>query len=680
MASVKEPSASVVRAPVWVLGVSALAVMVLVGLLGGAFVEQAVGIDDGGALARIGLPVARVIHDCFAAVTIGLLLLAGTIIPETTLTHRRQAATRLASRTGAVWVVAGVATLLFQVANVSGIAIGDPRFPGQLTAFVWPIDLFRVTFLSVLVALVATIGATVARTTVSITWMAGLSIVALLPLALAGHAGGSADHDTAVNSLAVHLVAAAVWAGGLAALIILRPLLGPAMQVSVARYSLLAVWCYAAIAASGVLNSALRLGGPDGLTSSYGLVVVGKVLLLAAVGLLAWRMRRAVIARLSESEAAGKAFVTMALTEIAAMGFGIGAGVGLSRSAPPVPQVPSADVVTSLTGYPAPEGPLEGWGWFTVVRIDWLWLAVGLTAIALYTAGVIRLHRRGDRWPINRTICWYLGWLFFIWATSGAPGVYGRIQFSVHMLMHMSLSMLIPFFLVLGAPLTLASRTLKARHDKTLGPRELLLKTAHSRYLGFWANPIIASINFFGSLIVFYFTGLFELALRTHTGHVIMIIHFLLAGYMFCWILIGIDPGPKRWAPSLRLVLLFATMSFHAFFGIALISGTALLAGDFFTALNLPWVPNPLADQVDGGAITWGIGEAPMLLLALMVGVVWMRADEHDAKRLDRQAARDHDAALEAYNAELARRAEAYRHADELEAERYAARHPDHLR
>ncbi len=650
--------------------------MALAGLVGGAFVEQAVGIEDGGALARIGLPVARTIQDVFACVTIGLLLLAGTIVPESASTDRRVGAARMASVTGAVWVVAGLTTLMFQVANVSGVPVTDPLFPSQVANFVWPIDLFRVTFLSVCVALVATIGATVARTRVSITWMAGLSIVALLPLALAGHAGGSANHDTAVNSLAVHLVAASVWAGGLAALVILRPLLGTSLAISVQRFSSVALWCYGAILASGVLNSAIRIGSWSDFGSNYARIVLAKVVLLVVLGVAGWRMRGRLMPQLASQDTARGAFARLALLELALMGAAIGVGVGLSRSAPPIPQVPSTDIVTALTGYAAPAGPLDGWGWLTVVRIDWLWFSGALLAMVLYLAGVIRLHRRGDRWPINRTVCWVLGWLFFIWATSGAPGVYGRVQFSMHMLMHMALTMGIPFFLVLGAPLTLASRTLKARKDKTLGPRELLLSTAHSRYLGFWANPIVASINFFGSLIVFYFSGLFELALRTHTGHVIMVIHFMLAGYMFCWILIGIDPGPKRWAPSLRLVLLFATMSFHAFFGIALISGTALLGGDFFRALNLPWVPDPLADQVNGGAITWGVGEAPMLLLALMVGVVWMRADEHDAKRLDRQAERDHDAALNAYNEELARRAAAIAKAEAAEEARYAARHP----
>lgn len=676
MASLKHLGPSPVRLPMWLLLACGLVAMTLAGLVGGAFVEQAVGIEDGGALARIGLPVSRTMMDVFAAVTAGLLLLAGTIVPEAANTRRRLTATRMASLTGAVWVFAGVATVLFQVANVSGVQVTDPRFAAQVATFLWPIELFRVTFLSTLIALVATVGAAVARTRTSITWMAAIAIVALLPLALGGHSGGAADHDTAVNSLAVHMVAAAVWAGGLAALLMLRPLLGTTLAVTVARFSTLATWCYVAVLASGTLNAAVRIGSLSELGSPYALVTMGKAVLLGLLGVAGWRMRRSIVARLASQDAARGAFARLALLEVGLMGLAIGTGVGLSRSAPPVPEAPSSDVVTSLTGYPAPGGPLEGWDWVTVVRIDWLWFLGAVLAVGLYLAGVERLRRRGDHWPVNRTVCWVLGWLFFTWATSGAPGVYGRVQFSVHMLMHMSLSMGIPFFLVLGAPLTLASRALRARKDKTLGPRELLLSTAHSRYLNFWANPIVASINFFGSLIAFYFSGLLELSLRTHTGHVLMVVHFLLVGYMFCWILIGIDPGPKRWAPSLRLVLLFATMSFHAFFGIALLSGTSLLAGDFFRALDLKWLPDSLADQVTGGAITWGIGEAPMLLLALMVGVVWMRADEHDAKRLDRQADRDHDAALDAYNEELARRAQAFQRAEAADDARYAARHP----
>ena len=140
-------------------------------------------------------------------------------------------------------------------------------------------------------------------------------------------------------------------------------------------------------------------------------------------------------------------------------------------------------------------------------------------------------------------------------------------------------------------------------------------------------NPVVAAALFFGSLVVFYYSPLFELSLRTHTGHVLMVIHFLLTGYLFAWVLIGVDPGPPKWAPSLRLLILFATISFHAFFGVALTTGTTLLAPDFFEQLHLPWGPDLLVDQRNAGAVAWGVGEVPTLLLAMLVALAWVRSD-----------------------------------------------------
>ena len=182
----------------------------------------------------------------------------------------------------------------------------------------------------------------------------------------------------------------------------------------------------------------------------------------------------------------------------------------------------------------------------------------------------------------------------------------------------------------------------------------MVLGLVHSRFLRVLANPIVAAALFFGSLVVFYYSPLFELALRTHTGHVLMVIHFLLTGFLFAWVLIGVDPGPPKWSPSLRLLILFATISFHAFFGVALTTGTTLLAPSFFEQLHLPWHPDLLVDQHNAGAVAWGIGELPTLLLALLVAAAWIRTDAAETRRLDRQADRDDDAELKAYNARLA--------------------------
>jgi len=632
-----------------------VAVVIPAGLLGGVFVAPVMGMPDVGPLVRWGIPIVRAIHDLAAASTIGLLVVAATIIPEGRHTSRRITAARYACASGVVWVVAAFVGLVFSFASTSGTALTDQAFGAQFETFVFQLDFLRVAAISFAMALVVTMGAAVVRRRSGMAFLAALGILAILPLSLAGHAAGAASHDLAVNSLALHLVSAVLWVGGLLALAILRPLLGTALGVSVTRYSTLAGWCFVAVAVSGAANAWIRIGTLDNLASGYGALVILKVGALLALGLAGWQQRSRVVRRIASDPLAGRLFGQLALIEVVIMGAAFALGAALSRSAPPGMDMPvaSTDPAFDLTGYPAPAGPLTTSGWFTVWRIDWLWLGVAVIAVTLYLLGVRRLRARGDSWPAGRTINWLLGWAIFVWATCGAPGVYGRLQFSVHMVMHMTVAMAVPIFLVLAAPVTLALRTLTPRHDNTLGPRELLLDLVHSRYLAVVGNPIVAAVIFFGSLIVFYYSPLFELALRTHTGHVLMTTHFLLAGYLFAWVLVGVDPGPRRWPPVLLLVILFGTISSHAFFGVALTSGTTLLAPGFFEGLHLPWAVDLLADQRAGGAVAWGIGEVPTLILALLVTLAWLRSDRAESTRLDRQADRDDDAELKAYNAHL---------------------------
>jgi putative copper resistance protein D len=131
-----------------------------------------------------------------------------------------------------------------------------------------------------------------------------------------------------------------------------------------------------------------------------------------------------------------------------------------------------------------------------------------------------------------------------------------------------------------------------------------------------------------------------------------MVVHFLITGYLFVQSLIGIDPVPYRLPYPFRLVLLLGTMAFHAFFGLAIMSGTGLLLADWYGAMG--WGTDALADQQVGGGIAWSIGEIPTVALAITVAVQWSRSDAKESKRRDRHADRTGDAELEEYNARLA--------------------------
>jgi putative copper resistance protein D len=219
----------------------------------------------------------------------------------------------------------------------------------------------------------------------------------------------------------------------------------------------------------------------------------------------------------------------------------------------------------------------------------------------------------------------------------------------------MVLAMVVPIFLALAAPVTLALRALPVRRDDSRGPREWVLTLVNSRVAQFLSLPLVAAANFAGSMVVFYYTGLFELALRHYLGHLGMVVHFTVAGYLFVNALVGVDPAPHRPAYPQRLLLLLGTMAFHAFFGVTLMSGEVLLVPDWFGVLGRDWGPSALADQQRGGAIAWGIGEAPTIALAIVVALSWSRDDERVARRRDRKVDRDGDVEMDEYNAMLAR-------------------------
>nr|WP_306238325.1 bifunctional copper resistance protein CopD/cytochrome c oxidase assembly protein [Ornithinimicrobium sp. HY1745] len=458
-----------------------------------------------------------------------------------------------------------------------------------------------------------------------------------------------------MTALLIHLVGISLWVGGLLAIVILRPVLGNAVQITLERYSPIALACYVAVGGSGVLFALLQADNLADLVTPYWMLLWLKVVALLVLGMFGYNQRRLLLERGATKPGV---FARLALTELGVMAVALGLGVALSRTPPPVIEdLTGVDPALNLTGFPTPE-PFTAAKLLTAWEPMWMFLLPALALIGLYLAGVRRLRRRGDAWPVGRTVLWVIGWAIFIYATSGAPGMYGKVQFSLHMVMHMALMMAVPIFLVPAAPITLALRAIRSRTDKSLGPREIILAIVHSRWAAFFVQPVVAAVIFFGSLIAFYYTAWFEWSLSTHSGHVVMVVHFFLSGYAFVWALAGTDPGPPKWPAPMRLMVLIGTLAAHAFFGLALMSGNWLLAPEFFKTVDLPWVPDLLADQQLAGMIAWGIGELPTVVLAMMVTYDWLRSDTRDAKRLDRKADRDGDADLAAYNEHLAHLAE----------------------
>ena len=661
-------------------------------------------LNDAGPLGRFGLPAAKFLFNTAMAVTIGALVLASVVLPRSAPVRRRHrdrkadadqeldpawsACLRVAEVASVAWTVSAIAVLILTFVDTAGAQALTGDFSAQLGVYVTQVPYGQMwTLIVVLAAIVSTLVFAV-RSFTGIGLVTVLSFIPLVPQALMGHAAEASGHMQAVNSIGLHLVAVVVWLGGLLALALLAPVLTGRgdLGVLVSRFSALALFAWALMIVSGFFNAVLRVDSLADWTTPYGLLVVVKIALTAALGVIGWWHRSFVIGRLAGSPADGAAagrpgtaaakpaagrapvqatgtsgtvssrveFWRLIGIETLLFAAVMALGTVLARSQPPVPDEPPAVPTPAerLTSEPLPPEPT--WAtFFTEWQLDPLWVVVAVGLAIAYIAGFVRLRRRGDAWPVGRLILWLFGMALLVYVTSGGPMVYGRVLFSAHMIQHMLIVMFIPLPMVLGAPITLLMRAVPARTDGSRGARDWILGAVHHPYLRFWAHPVVAAVNFSGSLVVFYYSGLMWWALSTHIGHELMILHFTAAGYMFAQAMIGIDPGVSRFRYPLRLLLLLITMAFHAFFGLSIMASTTLIEGDWYGNIGHGWIP-AIEDQVRGGEIAWGIGELPTLALAIIAAVQWSRSSDREAKRRDRAEDRSGDAELKAYNDMLA--------------------------
>lgn len=648
-------------------------------------------------MVRWGLPVSKAIHNISLATVIGGLIFAAGILPwklggSRTKDHdapEHPAFTRalaVAAAAGVTWTLSAIAVLVLTYADVAGQGIsGDAEFTRALVYFMTDIETGRAWLAVTIIAAVVTTALFGVRSLTGLALTLVLALIGLVPTALIGHSSSSNDHEGAINSLGLHLVGVSAWVGGIIMLAVLSGILAdtrtPAAQAIIAarapqpgsaaditeptlrRFSSLAGFAFVLVFASGVINASVRVTSwADLFGSPYGQLILAKSAATVVLGGIGFMHRQWIIPQLGRKGAAmssRRVLWQLILMELLIMGATSGIAVALGRSAPPEPTsyAPDASPAFILSGYELPPELTPG-RWLSEWRLDWLWIAVALFGLVSYLLGVAKVRARGDKWPWFRSINWVIGLLVLTYITSGPPSVYGRVLFSAHMVDHMALTMVAPLFLVLGAPVTLALRALPARPDGSRGLREWLLLFVHSRFSQLVTHPLFAAANFAGSIVLFYYSDAFGFAMREHVGHELMNLHFALTGYIFVLSMIGTDPLPRRAPFPLRLVLLLATMGFHAFFGVAIMGGTNLLAADYFGNLGRTWGPSALLDQQMGGAVAWGIGEIPTLLVAIGVAIMWSRSDERETRRTDRAADRNNDADLTAYNDMFAKLAE----------------------
>jgi cytochrome c oxidase assembly factor CtaG len=276
----------------------------------------------------------------------------------------------------------------------------------------------------------------------------------------------------------------------------------------------------------------------------------------------------------------------------------------------------------------SPSAVFTEWGLSPVLFVLVVWVA------GLYLVGVWRLRERGDRWPVGRTLAFVVGGMgSFFFATSSGIAAYDTTLLSVHMVQHMILTMVVPLFCALGAPVTLALRTFSSR------PRRWLLAVLHSRVAKLLTFAPLTFALYVISPWALYFSGWYDATLHSNLLHELMHVHLVVVGALFFTPILGVDPVPGRVSHPFRLLLLMLTLPFHAFLGVTIMGQSELIGGDWYPSLHtsMPWLPDAHDDQHLAGGILWGSGDLIGLLLFGVLFAQWVRASMQEARREDRR-------------------------------------------
>ena len=578
----------------------------------------------------------EIANTALSVLVVGFLISLSFLLPERDGYLRESSAStkKFLILGSGLWVITSVGNLLATLANIFESDITEVLKLTIIRSFITQVTLGKLLAYQIVISLLVFVLSSRVKRNGGAFWLMLLALSGQLAPVFQSHSSSLGSHSLAIGSLVIHVTALTFWIGSVIAL---RLMVTEDQALAFPRVSTIALWSSFAVVLSGVVNAWTRLRISDSWFTTYGALIALKVVLTISIFIFASKVRK------------GIDLQWLLPFEIGLMSLILGIGSVLNRFTPEETAPATFDRVRELTGISMPQPP-------TLSRVFFEYEANGLIlgllvfATALYIRGVVALSRRGDKWPVGRTISFAIGISLLDYATSGGLGLYAHFSFQYHMIAHMVLSMIAPIAIILSAPITLALRTLPIGRDKEeRGIRGLLINFLHSKPTSIWTHPLVALAIFDGSLFALYFTPLFGNLMTGHFGHLIMDLHFIAAGLLFFHVIVGIDPNPRKVHHLVRVVILLAAMSIHAFFSIALMSANDLIDGGYYQLLDRPWSTDLLSDQKVGAAIGWAMGEIPIVAALIATFIQWMRSDAREAKRADKRSATD----LAEYNAYL---------------------------
>jgi cytochrome c oxidase assembly factor CtaG/putative copper export protein len=605
----------------WAIGGAGLAAMtscfvalVLAGVVPG---RAAVGLQDAGALTHWGLPAVGLLTNLAAVGTVGSVLVGAVLLrgrPDGRLSEVARGAVTDAGHWAAAWAMLVAVQLLLTVSEIAAVPLTG--IDGTAFGSVLGSTQGRALCVTASLALVVVIVSGRVRTVTGARELVLVAAAGLVPLAAAGHASSAADHDVATSALVVHVLAATVWTGGLAGLVLHlrhRPM---ALAAAVPRFSTLALAAYVALAGSGLLAALTRLDASVATwSSSYGVMVLLKMAALVGLGVVGHVHRRRTVPRLLDAGAA-RPFLRLAAVELVVMGTAMGLAAALSRTPAPAAVVRS----NHATGHPSLPGVVDP---FSVVELATAWrpnavvVVVLALALATYVNGVRTVRRRGGDWPRVRTFAFASGVLVALVDLCSGVATYAPAMVSVQVAQLLVAMLVVPALLLLGAPATLVPRVREDAWPR-VGRRQGASRA--ERAVG---HPLAGAAVSCALVLAVYRTPLIELSQRSFWLHMLVLAVAVVSGVLLLWPVMGADgaDGPARlgewdWG-------IVGLASCLALLAVQLRYGDRLMAGEWFLELRWSWV-DPVADQRVAGAVV-ALAAACVLLMALLPATGLMR-------------------------------------------------------
>ncbi len=258
------------------------------------------------------------------------------------------------------------------------------------------------------------------------------------------------------------------------------------------------------------------------------------------------------------------------------------------------------------------------------------WTLIGIVVLGGgYLAGVRRVRRGGQAWPVGRIVAFCgLGLGFTVLGTMSFVGVYQPVLFYVRSVQTILFLLVIPLFLAMGRPLSLFIAAAP-------GPGRRLAAAIASPAAKIATFPAITTLVLVVTPFVVYFTPWYQAGFTSTAVAQVTHLAFAVPGFVFFWTLLRVDPVPKAYPYVVSLWITGAEVIGDAILGLAVIASNSLIAGSYYHALARPWGPNLTTDQVLGGGVLWIFGDIVGLPFLAAQLIQMIREDEADAVVID---------------------------------------------